>query len=173
MYQLTCSGSIYRPTQTFSQSYDTVPLVLCTFPEQIFYIYSETRRAHYKEEKDMYKTTFAFRDGNDILFRFEDYYEARSSLLTHGTIFDGELLYAAITYCGREVCYTTDLIDWRFGCDGMIISLGDHISIRSTEYPSEPLAGSIEKINPADGKVLVSVFDKDNGDIWFCIESFL
>ena len=120
----------------------------------------------------MYKTTFAFRDGNDILFRFEDYYEARS-LLARGNVYDSELLYAAITYCGREVCYTTDLIDWRFGCGGMIISLGDHISIRSTESPSEPLAGSIEKINPADGKVLVSVFDKDNGDIWFCIESFL
>lgn len=121
----------------------------------------------------MYSTRFAFRDGHDVIFRFEDYYEARLFLQARGTIYDSDLLYAEITYCGGETCYTTDLIDWRFGCGGRVYSLGDIVSVRPGRALSVPLYGCIDKIDPVDGRVLVSVFDHEDCNGWYGIESVL
>ena len=121
----------------------------------------------------MYRIRFAFRDGNDAIFKYEDYYEALRSLFTHGTIFDGGLLYAEISYRGRDISYTTDLIDWRFGCDRRVFSLGDIVSARPGGAFSEPLYGCIDRIDPVDGRVLVSVFDHEDCNDWYGIESVL
>lgn len=46
----------------------------------------------------MYKTTFAFRDGNDIELRFWDHGEAYETLLRYTSEFDERLLYGALEY---------------------------------------------------------------------------
>ena len=56
----------------------------------------------------MYRIRFAYRDGKDAAFVSESYYKARLFLQARGTIYDSDLLYAEITYCGGETCYTTD-----------------------------------------------------------------
>lgn len=121
----------------------------------------------------MYETRFVFRDGNDTLFRLENYYEAKGHLLSRGTIYDSDLLYAEITYCRGETCYTTDLIDWRFGCDRRVFSLGDIVSVRPGGALSESLHGCIDKIDPVDGRVLVSVFDHEDCNGWYGVEKVL
>ena len=117
----------------------------------------------------MYKTTFAFRDGNDILFRFEDYYEARESLLSRGNVYDSELLYAEITYYGREACYTTDLIDWRYKCDGIVISLEDLVSIRSADSLRK-LDCSVDEVDAVHGRLRVTVIDDESMSGWYGLE---
>ena len=121
----------------------------------------------------MYRIRFAFRDGNDAVFVSESYYRSRLFLRANGTISDGELLYAEISYCRRDISYTMDLIDWRFRCDGIVMSLGDHISIQSAEDPSELLTGCIDEIDPVIGQILVSVFDHDDYNGWFGIERLI
>jgi len=121
----------------------------------------------------MYSTRFAFRDGHNVIFRFEDYYEARVFLKTHGTIYDNEMLYAEISYRGKDISYTTNLIDWRFGCGGRVYSLGDIVTVRPDGALSEPLNGCIDRIDPVDGKVLVSVYDHEDCNDWYGIERFL
>ena len=95
----------------------------------------------------MYKTIFAFRNGNDVSFKYEDYYKAREALLFHITGFSEDLLYAAVSYHGGEYTYTIDLADWRFGCCGEVISLGKLVSMIPKGNPSELLYGRIEEIN--------------------------
>lgn len=121
----------------------------------------------------MYRIRFAYRDGKDAVFVSESYYKARLFLQARGTIFDEELLYAEITYCGGETCYTTDLIDWRFGCGGRVYSLGDIVTVRPDGALPEPLYGCIDRIDPVDGKVLVSVYDHEDCNGWYGIERFL
>ena len=94
----------------------------------------------------MYKTIFAFRDGNDITFKYEDYYKARA--------------------------YTIDLADWRFGCCGEVVSLGKLVSMIPKDDPSELLYGRIEEINVLDGMIRITVFDSNISDTWISIEKF-
>lgn len=124
------------------------------------------------EDTDMYKTTFIFRDGNDVTLWFDDYYEAYEFLLQHATEFYGESLYAAVSYHGNECDYTIDLADWRFGYYGEVISLGGLVSIISEDYPSELMYGRVEEINAVDGMIRITVFDTNINDIWVSIEKF-
>lgn len=107
------------------------------------------------------------------MFVSEIYYKARLFLRDNGTILDGGLLYAEISYCERDISYTTDLIDWRFGCDRRVFSLGNIVSVRPSGALSESLYGCIDKIDPVDGRVLVSVFDHEDCNGWYGIESVL
>jgi hypothetical protein len=58
----------------------------------------ELKYFHNMRRTDMYKTTFAFRDGNDIELRFWDHGEAYETLLRYTSEFDERLLYGALEY---------------------------------------------------------------------------
>ena len=119
----------------------------------------------------MYKATILFRDGNDVVLKFEAYDEARETLKRHCSASDGDLLYAEISYCNAGYCYTTDYVDSRFGCRGEMISIGDLVSITSKD--GSLLYGDVEEINPVDGMVQVSVFDDHAGDGWYGVEHII
>lgn len=121
----------------------------------------------------MYKTVFKFRDGTDVVFKYEDYYKARETLLLHITGLSEDLLYAAVSYHGGEYTYIIDLADWRFECYGEVVSLGKLVSIISKDKPSKLLYGRIEEINALDGMIRIAVFDSNIGDTWISIEKFV
>lgn len=119
----------------------------------------------------MYRIRFAYRDGKDVVFVSESYYKARLFLRTNGTIFDGELLYAEISYCGEDISYTIDLIDWRFGCDGIVISLEGLASIYSADSLRE-IDCSVDEIDAELGRLRVTVFDDEYMSGWYGLEKF-
>ena len=120
----------------------------------------------------MYKTRFVFRDGHDAVFVSESYYKARLFLQARGTIFDGELLYAEITYGGRSVHFTIDLIDWRHKCDGIVISLESLVSICSVDR-LRGLDCSVDEIDAVNGRLRVTVIDDESMSGWYGLERFL
>ena len=120
----------------------------------------------------MYKTIIAFRDGNDIELRFWDHGEAYETLLRYTSEFDERLLYGALSYCNGEYTITTDLVDWRYGCEGELISLGSFVSMIPKDNPPELLYGRILEIDAENGMILVTVFTNETDEIWVSVEKF-